>query len=373
MKNVIMCFIAAIIVFAANGCDSCSRETKTKTVKIGVLQSLTGEGAYWGKNGQNGIQLAFDEIQKKQTKYDYELIWEDSETDASKAVSAFNKLVGVDNVKYCIVDVISSDVLAIAPIANQKKVIIISPGASNPKITDAGDYVFRNWPSDALQGKEQARVTEDILNWKTVAILKVNNDYGNGLASVYAENLKRTKIVANESYEKGSINFKTQFQKIKEVNPDGIYLLAYPEEMPAILKQAKELNLDKHFLGTETFESYELIEKVGDLANGLIYTFPKSPDSSVSVVKDFRNNYLERYNKPFGTPADVAYDALFLLVNAIEKNGDSVENIKSALYNVKNYQGASGFYSIDNNGDAIKPFELRIIYKQKFTPYEKVL
>lgn len=372
MKNIKILFALIAILFAFAGCQ-CNQQknnSKKEVVKIGVIQSLTGAGADWGKNGQEGIQLAMDEIAAKDTKYKYELDWENSETDASKAVSAFTKLVNVDKVKYCIVDVISSDVLAIAPLANQNKVIIISPGASNPKITDAGDYVFRNWPSDALQGKEQARVTQEVLKWKTVAILKINNDYGVGLATVYQQNLQGTKIVANESYGKGAINFRTQIQKIKEANPDGIYLLAYPEEMPTILKQAKELGLNKQFLGTETFESQDLIDKAGDLANGLVYTFPQSPDSTQDIVKNFRAAFTKKFNKPYGIPGDVAYDALYLIANAIEANGDDVEKVKNALYNVKNYQGASGLISIDNNGDAIKPFQLKKIQNKQFFLYE---
>ncbi len=369
MKQIKFLIVVLSVLFA--GCNSSSSETKDKkeTIKIGVIQSLTGEGAEWGKNGQEGIQLAFDEIAAKETKYKYELVWENSETNSAKAVSAFTKLVNIDKVKYCIVDVISSDVLAIAPLANQDKVIIISPGASNPKITGAGDYVFRNWPSDALQGKEQARVTSEVLNWKKVAILKINNDYGVGLATVYQQNLKNATVIADESYEKGSSNFRTQLQKIKEANPDGIYLLSYPEEMPTILKQAKELGFNKQFLGTETFESQDLLNKAGDLANGLIYTFPKSPDSTQGIVKNFRNAFTKKYNSSYGTPGDVAYDALYLLVNAIESNGNNIEKVKAALYSIQNYQGASGLISIDQNGDAIKPFELKKISNNKFVNF----
>jgi branched-chain amino acid transport system substrate-binding protein len=367
-------FLAIFLaLFALVGCPTNQQQNKVsdkQIVKIGVIQSLTGEGKDWGKNGQDAIQLAFDQISAKNTKYKYELVWEDSQTDAAKAVTAFNKLVSVDKVKYCIVDVISSDVLAIAPLANQNKVIIISPGASNPKITEAGDYVFRNWASDALQGKEQAKATQDTLKWKNVAILKINNEYGVGLGTVYQQNLSDTKIVANESYEKGATDFRTQLQKIKEANPDGIYLAAYPEELPTILQQAKELGINKPFLGTETFESQDLINKVGNLANGLIYTFPKSPDETQEVVKNFRAEFIKKYGKPHGTPGDFAYDALYLFVNAIEANGDEVEKVKNALYQIKDYHGASGILIIDQNGDAIKPFELKTIKNSKFVKYE---
>lgn len=344
--------------------------TDDNFVKIGVMLPLTGEGADWGNNAKNAIELAIEEINKKNKKYKYEFIFEDSHTDSKIAVTTFTKLVDIDKVKYCIVDMISSNVLAIAPIANAKKVLILSPGASNPKITHAGDYVFRNWPSDALQGEIDAHVASDTLKWKNIAILKINNDYGVGLAEVFIKNLNPlSKIVTSESYEKGATNFKTQLLKIKNSNADGVYLLSYPEELPIIFKQAKELNLNKVFLGTETFESQQLIDAVGNIADGAVYTFPKTPDSSVKIVGDFRRNYMAKFGKPWGTPGDAAYDAVYMFVNSIEKSGNDVEKIKQAFYDFKNYQGVSGLVSIDKNGDGIKSFDLKTIKNKSFIKY----
>jgi branched-chain amino acid transport system substrate-binding protein len=257
--------------------------------------------------------------------------------------------------------------LAIAPIANREKVIILSPGASNPAITNAGDYVFRNWPSDALQGEVDAHVASDTLEWKNIAILRINNDYGAGLDSVFRKNINAgARIVADETYEKGSNDFRTQLLKIRDANADGVYVLSYPEELPVIFRQAKEINLNKTFLGTETFESQQLIENVGDIANGAIYTFPRTPDSSVQVVGNFRRKYLAKFGKPWGTPGDAAYDAIYMLVNGIGQEKNDPEKVKQYLYEIKDYNGASGTVTIDKNGDAIKSFDVKIIQDKTF-------
>ena len=373
MKKRITVYIV-IVLLTLVGCDSRSKNREATNndkvvIKVGVMLPLTGEGSYWGLNAKKGIQLGFNELQQD-LKYTYELIFEDSETDAAKAVSSFNKMISTDGIKYSIVDMISSNVLAIAPIAEKHKIIIISPGASNPKITEAGDYVFRNWPSDALQAKEDARIITE-KDWKNIAILKINNDYGVGLSSEFQNNLSDGfKIVVNESYEKGSVDFRTQLQKIKERNPDVIYLLAYPEELPIIFKQAFEIDLKKQFLGTETFESQNLLNKAKNACENALYTYPKSPDENSHIVKEFRENYKKRYKEDFGVPADVAYDALFMLINAIEKGNNKAEDVKTAMYNYKDYQGASGLITIDSNGDAVKHFELKIIKNNKFKIYE---
>jgi branched-chain amino acid transport system substrate-binding protein len=340
-------------------------------IKIGILLPMTGDGSAWGKNAQKGIYLAIDELKHRPTRFHYVFVEEDSGTNPARAVSAFNKLISVDKIRFCVVDMISSDVLAIAPIAEKNKVIIISPGASSPKITDAGDYVFRDWPSDALQGKESARAVRDVLKWKRVAILRINNDYGEGLSDVFRKSLGAdVTIVADEVYKPGESDFRTQVEKIKASNPDGVYLLAYPQEAPIIFRQAKELGLSKTFLGTETFESKELVQLAGDVAEGAVYTFPRSPDEDNAVVKAFRDAHVKRFGEPFGTPGDAAYDALLLFIDAIEKSGGDVENAKVALYAVKDYQGASGLITLDRNGDAIKPLELKTIRNGKFIPYQ---
>jgi len=354
------------------GCTSPKNNESKESVNIGVMMPLTGEGSFWGQNGRKGIELALDQINNRENRFSYNLIIEDSKTEPKTAVSAFTKLVEVDKVNYCLVDMISGNVLAIAPIAERNQVIILSPGASNAKISSAGDYVFRNWPSDALQGEENARIVNDVLGWKNVGILKINNEYGIGLSTVFKENLSSDVTVYEQTYEQGDVNFRAQLTFLKSKNVEGVYLLAYPQEAPNILLQASELNFKVNFLGTETFESQDLVNRAGSAAEGLLYTFPKSPDTTKAIVQNFRSAFRERYNEDFGTPADVAYDALFMLVDAIEKVGDDVKEVKSELYKYQNYSGASGTYSIDSNGDAIKNFDLKTIMDGEFRFYEDV-
>lgn len=373
MKKLLIVIFGMLLFFG--GCEEKENmgqiEKTKKNIKIGILLPLTGEGAFWGQNAKKGIEIAISEIEKQNNQFKYKYIWEDSNTNSKQAVSAFQKMLATDNIKYSIVDMISSNVLAIAPIAEKNKVIVISPGASSPKITNAGDYIFRNWPSDSLQGKDNAMIAKK-MKWKNIAILKVNNDYGLGLSKAFKNNLdKDIKIVIEETYTQGEKEFKTILQKIKESNPDGIYLLAYPQEIPIILKQSHELNFKTVFLGTETFENKKIIEQAGEGAEGIIYTFPKAPDVNEAKVKIFREKYRARYNEDIGTPADVAYDALHLIVQAIEANTNNVNEVKKFLYNTRNYNGASGEFSIDENGDAIKSFDLKTVKNGNFILLQK--
>ena len=161
MKKIKIILVAVIIMlpFVFWSCQN-----KQDVIKIGVSLPLTGsDNAIWGRNALNGINIAIDEINQLNTKYKYEFIIEDSKSDKNVAVSNLNKFISLYKVKYCIVDMVSDIVLSLAPIAEKNKIIILSPGASASAITHAGDYVFRNWPSDVFQAETQAKVISEVL------------------------------------------------------------------------------------------------------------------------------------------------------------------------------------------------------------------
>lgn len=369
-KLISLSFIAIFsFVLFFSGCGKSEKDV----MKIGAILPLTGSGSLWGQNGKKGVELAVDEINKNGgiNGKEVKILFEDSQTDPRIAVSAFQKLTDIEGVKVSIVDMISSNVLAIAPIANEKKVVIISPGASNPAITNAGDYVFRNWPSDALQGNEAARISFNKLVWKSVGIFYINNEYGNGLDAVFKKEFENLggKIVIEETFQQGSSDFKTSLLKFKGKKLDGIYLVGYPKEVPIILKQSKELGMKVKYLGTETFEDPALLSQAGIAAEGVVYLIPKVPDDQSSVRKQFLEAYNIKFNENPGVPADVAYDALIIIKWAIEKVGYNSEKIKGQLYKLKDWEGSSGITTFDSNGDAIKPFDLKTIKNGKFTIY----
>lgn len=367
-------FISAVLflLVASIFVPGCQRKSDEE-IKIGCVMPLTGSGSLWGQNGRKGVELALAEINgaggiggKK-----VRVLFEDSQTEPRTAVSAFRKLVDIEGVKASIVDMISSNVLAIAPIANEKKVVIISPGASSPEITTAGDYVFRNWPSDALQGEEAASIAFKKLGWKRIGIFYINNEYGKGLRNVFGKTFTELggQVIIEETFEQGASDFRTSISKLGRARLDGIYLIGYPKEVPIIIKQSRELRLPVNFLGTETFEDPGILQQAGQAAEGVLYLLPKSPDPQSGKAKHFREAFRTKFGEEPGVPADVAYDALFILKWAIERVGYDPDKIKDQLYLLKDWEGASGLTSFDSNGDAIKPFDLKTVKSGQFTFY----
>lgn len=342
-------------------------------VTIGGWLCLTGSGAEWGHSGQDGMNLAVEEINAaggvKGAKL--KVVYEDTQAEPKAAVSAMRKLLNSNTIPAVVGDYISSNVLAAAPILEENKVVLISPGASNPKITDAGEYIFRNWPSDALQGVVNAQFAQQNLKWKRVAILYINNAYGTGLRDVFQKQFAQRggQIVATEAFAQGATDFRTQLTKVKSAKPDGIYLLAYPKEAPLLLKQAKELGVNTRILGTETLDDPKIVSIARNAAEGIVYTVPKPSDKNVKIVKDFLTNYKKKYGKEPGIGADTAYDAVKMLAWAMEQGGFTGPEIQKQLLELKNYEGASGVTTLDQNGDAIKPFILKTVKAGKLVAY----
>ncbi|MHA1757143.1 MAG: ABC transporter substrate-binding protein, partial [Promethearchaeota archaeon] len=223
---------------------------------------LTGDAALYGQSIKKGIDIAVAEINKTGGIKGRKIlvIYEDSKALPAEGVTAFKKLINIHNVPAVIGDAVSSVTLAIAPIAEKDKIVVLSPLSSAPAITHAGDFIFRNVPSDLFGGKVAAYFAVKHQCWTSLAILYINNDFGVGLKEVFSDVVESLggKIVASEAYEQGSTDFRTQLSKIKETDPDAIFLVGY-REAPQILIQAKEKGIKAKFLGTGLLEDPNVV------------------------------------------------------------------------------------------------------------------
>ena len=352
-------------------------ETKKrpKEIKIGAILPLTGDAALYGQNIKKGIDLATAEINQKGGIHGAKItvIYEDSKANPTEGVSAFNQLVDIYGVPVVIGDAVSSVTLAIAPIADRKKVVVLSPLSSAPAITQAGDFIFRNVPSDLFGGRVAAYFAARDQGWKSLAILYANNDFGVGLKEVFSKWVKSlgSKIVASEAYEQGNTDFRTQLIKIKQANPDAIFLVGY-REAPQILIQAKELGVKSYLLGTGLLEDPKIIDLAKQASEGVFFTqLQYTPDSSEQDVKQYADNFKNRYGSKADIIAAYGYDAMKVLAFAMGKSDLSPEKIKEELYKVKDFKGVTGEISFDENGDVIQPMGVKIIKNGVFVWYKR--
>jgi branched-chain amino acid transport system substrate-binding protein len=351
------------------GTPSCKKKEQ-ETIKIGAIYPLTGEASFWGENAKNAVLLAKEMFKGENflKGKKIEIIIEDSHSNTSDAVSSMNKLIFKDKVSFVVGELISSNLLAIAPIAEKNKILVIGQG-SNPKIKDAGEFIFRTWPSDDLQGDAIAKFLNEKLRPLKAGILFVANEYGNGVMEKIKKGCEKI-ITFSEGYPPDTRNFKNIVQKIKSLGLDTLIVIAYPEELPIILKEIEEKRLNISVVGTETFNNENILNM--DTKLNIYFSYPKFASPEDPVYLEFKDKFKKKFNKEPGTPAEAVFDATMLILKGIDSVGYSSERVKNFLFTVKNYDGASGRISFDSNGDVIKSFVIKKIENKKAIDYFNV-
>src|SRR5687768_1200209 len=366
----------------AGGCDGGSDggSADASEILIGHVASLTGDTATFGTSADEGIRLALDEINgaggvlgKK-----VRVITEDDRSLPDEAKTVANKLITRDEVVAILGEVASSRSIAIAPVCEDAEVPMLSPGSTNPRVTEGYEFVFRNCFIDPFQGEAIGRFAVEELGAKRVAFLyPVNSDYGVGLRDFIAQTVESAgaEIVANESYsEKSDVDFNGQLTKIKAANPDVIFVPGYYTEAGLIAKQARSLGISVPLVGGDGWDSDQTIQIGGDAIEGCFFANHYSADEDRPEVKKFVEGYKAKYDgKIPDAMAILGYDAMKLMADAIERAG-STEGpaIRDALAATRDFPGASGNTTINEQHNADKPIVILEIKGGKFTYRTKI-
>jgi branched-chain amino acid transport system substrate-binding protein len=342
-------------------------ETGRVVIKIGVLAPLSGENATYGDATMRGLDMAIAEISKKEEfkNFQFKFVKEDSKLEAAKAVNGIQKLISIDKVPVIIGPFGSSEVLAVSQSANEGKTPIVSASATADAIATAGDYVFRIVPANQEQGTSMADFVMNKLNIKdSIVIVALNNDYGVSLSKSFKTRVVTLggKIVYEDKFDEKARDFKTLIAKVKSYNPKFIYLPDHYNEAGLFLKQARELGLNCSVGGGDGSYSPDLISIAGTGAEGFYLTL-MGMDNSNPNTKAFDDAYKSKYNQDVDVYSAYAYDALFVLADAL-KNLSSEElktldgsKFQNLLLNVK-FNGITGANIFDTNGEVKKSFNI---------------
>ena len=348
-------------VFASLAVFSGCTEKKTDEILIGHYASMTGDQATFGQSTDKGIRLAVEEINSqggirgKKIK----LITMDNRSNNDETVSVVNRLIEQKKVVALLGEVASGRSILAAPIAQNKKIPMISPSSTNPKVTQIGDFIFRVCFIDPFQGTVMAKFAKENLKMKKVAVLReVSSEYSMGLADYFIEKFKALggEVVADLSYADKDVDYKAQLTQIRSKNPDGVFVPGYYTQVGLIARQARDLGLKVPLMGGDGWESPKLSEIGGKAIDGGYFSNHYSNESSDSHVKNFIEKYKAKYNElPEGLAA-VAYDAAKMLAMALEKTTDfSPQQIRDEFAKIKDYEGVTGKMTIDENRNARKP------------------
>lgn len=350
---------------------SCQRSSSPSEYKIGAVLALTQRGGTYGQRALKGMQLAVDELNATESfrKRPVKLIVEDSQSAAPQALSAFRKLIDVDHVPVAIGFVLSDEVLTCAPVANERKVVLLTTAAGSDKIRDAGDYIFRNRESGGVEADAIATACLDRFKIKEIAIL--HSTAANGVS--YADAFKKAvehlagTIVANVGYNEGKTDYRAEIEQLRAKSPKAVYLAGLDNELGLILKQAKELGFTPQFFSTAGAISQKLLEIAGDGAEGLVCgSAPFNADSEDPRVRKFVSGFTTRFKVTPDWIAANSYDAVYMLAGLLRKGETDSEAIKLGLYAIKEFPGVGGKTAFDKDGEVTKPISLVQVRNSRF-------
>lgn len=335
-------------------------------IKIGISVPLTGGAASYGTDIKNALIFA----NKRIANNAYELIIEDDHCLDKMAVTIAKKLTSIDKVNYMLGFGCSGTVLASAPVYNNAKVVVIASGTGAPKITYAGDYIFRTKPSLNIAGKV---IFKDMkLKFKTVGIVTEETAYCQGLTeAVVKSNTDKSVKIINENFLSNKADVRAILIKLKSKGVQALFLNTQVEDaLVTIYKQALALNMDVQVYGTFHPGSVSFLKALGEKANGILYA--DTPFNSQMLNKKglkIFDEFIKEYGKPLASEhfASLSYVAFSTLHDAIK----SGENVKDYLYKT-NFKNIIDTYSFDKNGDIVSEkvtYVLKEIRNSKPSPY----
>ena len=352
--------------------------TSLAAIKIGEVDPLTGGVSQFGIGSHQGFVLAFEEANAEGgiLGQKIELVSEDDQSKAGQSATAVRKLITQDKVVAILGDATSSATLEAAPIAQADKIPMIRPTATNPRITEVGDFIFRVCFLDEFQGRVLARFAREKLKaQKIFTLTDVKQDYSIDLLKFFKEEFTKLggTIVGEQSYSTGDIDFRAQLTPIRVAKPDAVFVPGYYQEVALIVKQGRQIGLTMPFIGCDGWANQTLIAIGGKAVDGCFFSNHFSPDDQTPIVKSFVMKYQEKYGTLPDTFSALGYDAARLLADAIKRAGSSdSQAIRDALAKTAGFQGVTGEISLDANRNASKPGLIVTVKQGKFEIAEKI-
>ncbi|MDR2247764.1 MAG: ABC transporter substrate-binding protein [Treponema sp.] len=357
-------FFTVSLAFAGGGKDS---GTSGGTVGIGAVFPLSGSVAFYGTESRDGALLAIDEINAAGGLLGRQLslIPEDDEGNAEKSVNAFTKLTTRDKVSFVLGSSTSGATQAMTALAQQNKIILISPSATNVAITRAGDYIFRACFIDPFQGVVGADFAYDTLGSRRAAILyDAGADYNSGLADSFRQQFKAVggQVVADEAYQSGDVDFNAQVTRIKAANPDVVYLPNYYNDVALQAKQLRAQGITCALIGGDGWDS--LIDNAGDEVLNGYWSSGFAADTTDPKGQTFVKAFAAKFNRTASQFSALGYDTMMLVADGIKAAGSfDTAAVKDAMAKISGPY-VTGNIRFDANRDPIKGATILEIVKK---------
>lgn len=343
-------------------------------LKVGVTLPLSGTFAPFGEDIKNGLEMARDKI-KRDEGLNFEFIYENSESDAKKALPAAQKLVNIDKVDLIISGPGSTANLVIAPFMESKKVPFIAI-SSTSKLNTAGRYVIKAQRDIDAEAKRMAEYiysknlrTAGILYDVTSDTMTIGKDVFIGTFEKLGGAVKVTEAYDSKS---SSADYRAQITKIKAAAPEAVYILANAGVGGPIVKQIRKLGLSQPIFGFSGLQTEEFLSGAGENAEGVVYTALRFSCNEAQAMKDYCEGYAGRFNGRVALQYGAhAYDIANILAAELSKKGSLTADEIVGIFEGKSYEGVNGRLAFDPEGNIVaNDFVIRTVRDGQYVTIE---
>lgn len=326
------------------------------TVKVGVIQPLTGSVAYNGQAFVSGAKLAVERRNAAGGVFGrkVELVIEDGQCRPANSVNAAEKLIQRDKVVALAGAFCSSATAAVMPVAEKYKVPLLTGVSSKADLTEKGmQYFFRSAETDRLMSKTFSKILAEKLQLKTVAYIGVNDDWGRGGVEDFSKDLGAlgVKTVMKEYFDHGATDFYTLLTKLKASNADGVFVAAETQDGSILVKQFKEFGLKTKIFGVGSWATADFVGLVGEASEGIYAAVPYASSLPGERNKAFVDLYTAAYKEKPGKYGAAGYNALNIMMEALARAGKAEPDAVRDALRKTDYAAPNGRYRFTEKGE----------------------
>jgi len=369
-------FVLAVTIFFMLACDSSSLPSRTRVeradaakgdIVIGIVGTSVDPNLFY-----EGVDMAVEEINQREGVLGRRIktINYDDKGSASEGQKVARRLSGNPDV-VAVVGHFFSDVAIPASITyNQQGILFISPGATDPFLTQSGNFTFRNIPNDNATGRQAAELVSEA-GYKNIAIVYQRNSVNKRLSEIFHEHAvtKGIEIVATRSFFPWQTDFRSVLSELKQdYKFDCIFLAGTTPAAANLIKQAREMGITVPFIGGDGLDSPSLLTIAGRAAEGTTVATAYNPSLSGIQSANFVKQFHAKYGFTPDSWAAQGYDAISVLAAAIEKANSTVPIVLSTTLKFMGaWNGVTGSYAFTPTGDITgKPMFFKTVQNGKF-------
>lgn len=354
--------LLAVAMFCTLGLTAFAETELLEPVYFAWVGPLSGDSTLDGITEQASLEMCLEHINGNGGVLGHELVIDffDDKNDATEAVNIANKIVDAEKYIAVMGSWSSTPSMAMAPIFEENEIIQYSPTASHADYSSLGEYIFRNTPTQALETTAYAEYLANNTDIKTVAILYQNDDWGLNINNIFTEKFEELggEVVLSETFIGSSTkDFTPMITKVKDLNPDAFFIVAYYADSAQIMVQTKDLEYAGQVVITSTCLKQETINIAGEAAEGaLLFNCFAHDIPSERFQQIMEVEFYERTGKLPDAFAMQPYDVCTQLVAACEAAGTvtDIPAIRDALDGMT-FEGLAGEYTMNEVGDAVRP------------------